>query len=77
MVAANLVEKFAAYRITFTYPVLNHAAELMFLVSGASKAEILREILNPSGKQAYPAQGAQPENGKLIWLVDKDAAKLL
>ena len=77
LVVANLVEKFAAYRVTFTYPVLNHAAEVMFLVSGAGKAQILREILNPSGQKTYPVLGVRPGNGKLIWLADKDAAKLL
>jgi 6-phosphogluconolactonase len=56
---------------------LNHAAEVMFLASGAGKAHILREILDPSGKQTYPAQGVHPESGKLIWLADKDAANLL
>ncbi|HEY4675536.1 MAG TPA: 6-phosphogluconolactonase [Candidatus Angelobacter sp.] len=75
-VAANWVEKFQAFRITLTLPVLNHAAEVVFLVSGAGKAQILHEILRP-GAQKYPAQSVQPENGRLLWLVDKDAASLL
>jgi 6-phosphogluconolactonase len=75
LVVANWVEKFRTYRITFTYPVLNHAAEVLFLVSGAGKAQILREILTPSRGQRYPAQAVQPEDGKLIWLLDQDAAR--
>ena len=75
-VTANWVEKFQTLRITLTFPVLNHAAEVIFLVSGASKAQILSEILRPAA-QKYPAQSVQPENGKLLWLVDEDAGSLL
>jgi len=75
-VAANWVEKFKTFRITLTFPVLNHAAEVVFLVSSASKAQILSEILQP-GSQTYPAQSVHPENGRLLWLVDEDAGSLL
>jgi len=77
MVFANWVDKFKSYRITFTYPVLNRAAEVMFLVSGPDKAEILREVLKPSPPVNYPAQGVQPSNGRLLWIVDQAAAKML
>jgi len=75
-VTANWAEKFKTFRITLTFPVLNHAAEVVFLVSGASKAQILSEILRP-GAQKYPAQSVQPQNGRLLWLVDEDAGSLL
>ena len=75
-VTANWVEKFKTFRITLTFPVLNHAAEVVFLVSGVSKAQILSEILRP-GPQKYPAQSVEPENGRLLWLVDQDAGSLL
>ena len=75
-VVANWVEKFKAFRITLSFPVLNHAAEVVFLVSGAGKAQILSEILRP-GIKKYPAQNVQPENGRLLWLVDQDAGSLL
>ena len=75
-VAANWVEKFQAFRITLTFPVLNHAAEVLFMVSGAGKAQILSEVLRP-GNRKYPAQNVQPQNGQLLWLVDQDAGSLL
>jgi 6-phosphogluconolactonase len=74
---ANWVEKFQDYRITFTFTVLNHAAEVMFLVSGESKAEILKDVFKNPNKALYPCQKVQPENGRLLWIVDKAAAKLL
>jgi len=77
LVVANWVEKFSTYRITFTYPVLNHAQEVSFLVSGQGKAEILRDIFDPSTKNSYPAQAVRPETGRLLWIVDRDAAGLL
>jgi 6-phosphogluconolactonase len=77
LVVANWVEKFKTWRITFTFPVLNHAAEVLFLASGAGKAEILRNIFDPSKKSIYPAQAVRPQNGKLLWIVDRAAAALL
>lgn len=75
-VVANWVEKFQAFRITLTFPVLNHAAEVLFMVSGAGKAQILSEVLR-AGNRKYPAQNVQPQNGQLLWLVDQDAGSLL
>ncbi len=77
MVVANWIKKFNEYRITFTFPVLNQAAEVLFLVSGESKAQILKDVLNPAGTNTYPSQRVQPENGRLLWIVDQPAAKLL
>ncbi|MFZ0285828.1 MAG: 6-phosphogluconolactonase [Terriglobales bacterium] len=73
LVVANWVEKFKTYRITFTYPVLNHAARVMFLASGTDKAAILREVLeNPRAN--LPSQKVRPVNGSLAWMVDRAAA---
>lgn len=77
MVAANWVEKFKSYRITFTFPVLNHAAAVIFLVAGESKSRILQAVLQGAENAAYPCQKIQPAEGRLLWIVDKDAAKLL
>ncbi|MGH9635797.1 MAG: 6-phosphogluconolactonase, partial [Candidatus Angelobacter sp.] len=73
---ANWVEKFKTFRITLTFPVLNHAAEVVFLASGAGKAQILSEVLRP-GARKFPAQSVQPENGRLLWLLDQEAGSLL
>jgi len=75
-VTANWVEKFRTFRITLTFPVLNQAAEVVFLVSGVGKAQILSQVLRPGTKE-FPAQSVQPENGRLLWLVDQDAGSML
>lgn len=73
LVVANWVEKFKTNRITFTYPVLNAAASVIFLVAGKDKAAILREVLeNPTAN--LPSQKVLPSNGSLIWMLDEAAA---
>ena len=72
LVAAPWVEKLNAYRITMTLPLLNNGASIMFLVSGAEKAQIVKEVLE--GPKKYPAQFVQPTNGELLWMLDKEAA---
>jgi len=72
LVAAPWVEKFDSYRITMTLPLLNNAASVLFLVSGAEKAEIVQQVIE--GPKQYPAQAVQPTHGQLLWMLDKDAA---
>jgi 6-phosphogluconolactonase len=65
-------------RITLTFPVLNAAREVIFLVSGEKKAAVLQELLEglPSREQR-PASGVHPDDGALIWLIDEAAAQRL
>jgi 6-phosphogluconolactonase len=63
-------------RFTFTFPVINTAAHVMFLVAGAEKAKMLKAVLaEPSS--ALPAAMVRPTNGRLVWLLDRAAAALL
>ena len=72
MVVANWVDKFQTYRLTFTLPVLNRAACVMFLVSGADKANIVREVLENENAN-LPSQKVRPMDGRLLWLMDRAA----
>jgi 6-phosphogluconolactonase len=75
-VRPNYSPRLGKFRMTLTFPVLNAAEEVIFLVSGDDKAETLRQVLEvPPGK--FPAQGVQPAQGTLRWFVDKPAARLL
>jgi 6-phosphogluconolactonase len=73
LVIANWVEKFKTHRITFTFPLLNHAADVMFLTNGANKADMVRQILEGNPMPPFPAQQIQPEN-RLLWMLDEAAA---
>jgi 6-phosphogluconolactonase len=78
LVAAPWVEKLENYRITLTMPVLNSAACVVFLVSGAEKAAIVRAILNPDRDASrLPAREVAPLDGTLLWLLDQSAANLI
>jgi 6-phosphogluconolactonase len=74
-VTANWVEKFKSDRITMTFPVIDSAAEIILLVSGADKASLLTDVLQaPAGVQKYPVQRVRPRNGIKRWMLDASAA---
>lgn len=77
-VCPNYVEKLQMHRLTLTFPVLNAASEVVFVVSGPDKAEALHQVLEGArNRELYPAQGVNPVDGKVTWLVDTAAARLL
>jgi 6-phosphogluconolactonase len=66
------------YRITLTTPAINHAKNIIFLVFGANKADILSKVLaGPYQPQKWPAQLIDPTTGALYWYIDEAAAKEL
>jgi 6-phosphogluconolactonase len=77
LVVANWVAKFNTYRITFTFPVLNHAQEVMFLASGADKADMIQKVLEGKSNPPLPSQRIEPCDGKLLWMLDEAAAAKL
>jgi len=75
LVAAPFVAKFNAHRITLTAPALNNAATVAFLVAGAEKAAVLRDVIDgPRDVDRLPAQLIAPTNGTLVWMLDEAAA---
>jgi 6-phosphogluconolactonase len=60
-------------RITFTFPLINKARCVVFLVAGASKKPALTQIFAPTADEmTYPSRLIQPE-GELWWLLDAAA----
>ena len=77
-VVPNYVAAKQTWRITLTLPVINNAANVMFLVSGNSKAQRLKQVLQGSyEKDQLPSQLIKPTNGNLIWGIDQAASSLL
>ena len=74
----NYVEKFKTTRLTLTFPTINNARNIIFLVAGEEKAETLREVLEGEFEpEKLPSQNIRPKDGNLFWLIDKAVAKLL
>lgn len=67
----------AVTRVTLTFPVLDAARVVMFLVTGAGKAERVRAVLSDAGSKDLPAGRVRPRQGQLIWLLDRAAASRL
>lgn len=62
-------------RLTFTPPLLNAAKHVLFLVTGAEKAEAAQAVLEGERQpDEYPAQIVQPGNGDVTWMLDSAAA---
>jgi 6-phosphogluconolactonase len=65
-------------RLTLTYPVLNAARLVLFLVAGKDKSRALREVLEGNqSRDQIPARGIRPSTGELVFFVDRAAAREL
>ena len=77
-VAAVYVPQQELVRLTLTAPLINGAAAVAFLVAGAAKAAVVREVIQgPRDPLRLPAQLINPQRGELYWLLDKAAAGAL
>lgn len=87
-VVATHVDRLGSWRVTLTVPVINDARHVIFLVSGAAKANALARVR--AGERARrsrasrvdsvalpPAALVHPEEGTLTWIVDQGAADAL
>jgi 6-phosphogluconolactonase len=78
LVVANQVPQKDTWRVTLTWPVINHAREVFFLIEGAAKAAPLKEVfLGPKDVERLPSQLIWPASGILTLILDKAAAALL
>jgi 6-phosphogluconolactonase len=64
------------WRVTLTYPVLNRARRVLFLAAGDAKAAVVRRILS-GAPPGLPAQRVRPAAGRITWVLDRAAARLL
>lgn len=63
-------------RITFTVPLINEAAAVLFLVVGSAKAPAVQAILEPAARSSapLPASLIAPRHGRVLWFLDTAAA---
>ena len=78
VVIANHVPQKDTWRVTLTWPVIVEASEVFFLIGGKDKADPLHRVLQgPYDPETLPSQLIRPKSGKLLMLLDRDAASLL
>ena len=66
-VVANFVAKLNAWRITFTYPLINHARHVCFLINAKKNQKLIEAVI--AGDQRYPAARVNPSAGSLTWIL--------
>jgi len=78
LVTANHVVQKETWRVTLTWPVINNAASVFFLIGGADKAQVLHEVFTgPFDQERLPSQLIWPSSGILTLILDQAAAALL
>ncbi len=75
VVAVHAAAAAVPERLTLTFPVLNAAALVIFLVSGAEKAKAVKAAFNDATQ--LPAGMVRPIDGRLVWMLDQAAASLI
>ena len=64
-------------RLTFTFPLINRARCVLFLVAGANKRLALDRVFAEQGDETeYPSRSIDPD-GEVLWLLDEEAASEL
>jgi 6-phosphogluconolactonase len=66
-VIANFVPKFSSWRLTFTFPLINHARQICFLVNAKKGAELIERVLQ--GDPQLPATRVEPIAGDVTWII--------
>ena len=73
-VANHVPQQKQSWRVTLTWPVINAAREVFFLVDGEKKADPVGRVLTGGyDPETLPAQLIQPQNGRLLFLLDAAA----
>jgi 6-phosphogluconolactonase len=74
-VANHVPQQKQSWRVTLTWPVINAGREVFFLIDGAKKADPVGRVLTGAyDPETLPSQLIQPQNGRLLFLLDRAAA---
>ena len=66
-VIANFVPKFNSWRLTFTFPLINHARHICFLVDAKKHKDLIDRVID--GDPSFPASRVNPSAGGLTWIL--------
>jgi len=66
-VIANFLPKLSSWRLTFTFPLINHAHQICFLVNATKNADLVERVLR--GDLQLPASRVVPTVGNVTWIL--------
>jgi 6-phosphogluconolactonase len=66
-VVANFVPKLNAWRLTFTFPLIDHARHILFLVGATKSPGLIQRVLD--GDRELPAARVDPSAGEVTWMI--------
>ena len=66
-VVANFVPKLDAWRLTSTFPLINHARHILFLVGASKSPQLIERVL--AGDRQFPAARVNPSAGEVTWMI--------
>jgi 6-phosphogluconolactonase len=66
-VVANFVPKLNAWRLTFTFPLINDARHVLFLVGASKSPQLVERVL--AGELQFPAARVNPIAGGVTWMI--------
>lgn len=68
-VVANFVPKLNDWRLTFTFPLIDRARHILFLVGESKSSQLIERVLG--GDQQYPAARVNPSAGDVTWMMQE------
>jgi 6-phosphogluconolactonase len=68
-VIANFVPKLNSWRLTFSFPLINHARQICFLIGAAKKTDLIERVLD--GDPQLPASRVKPVGGDVTWFISE------
>jgi 6-phosphogluconolactonase len=66
-VVANFVPKLKAWRLTFTFPLIDRARQILFLVGASKSPQLIERVL--AGDRQFPAARVSPSAGEVTWMI--------
>jgi 6-phosphogluconolactonase len=70
-VIANFVPKFNSWRLTFTFPLINHARQICFLVNATKNVDLIDRVLR--GDPQLPASRVEAVAGNVTWILGQSS----
>jgi 6-phosphogluconolactonase len=70
-VIANFVPKFDSWRLTFTFPLINHSRQICFLANAMKNADLIERVLR--GDPQLPASRVKATAGDVTWILGQSS----